>query len=59
MTGTIQFRETGDVQKFTRIYQIVDGKPVDFEQYWEEYTRKRLEEMQALQQRIERMNRNQ
>ncbi|MXX61528.1 MAG: amino acid ABC transporter substrate-binding protein [Holophagales bacterium] len=59
VTGTIQFRETGDVQKFTRIYQIVDGKPVDFEQYWEEYTRKRLEEMQALQQRIERMNRNQ
>ncbi len=59
VTGTIQFRETGDVQKFTRIYQIVDGKPVDFEQYWEEYTRRRLEEMQALQERIERMNRNQ
>ena len=58
VTGTIQFRETGDVQKFTRIYQIVDGKPVDFEQYWDEYTRKRLEEMEKLQQQIERMNRN-
>ncbi len=59
VTGTIQFRETGDVQKFTRIYQIVEGEPVDFEQYWEEYTRQRLEEMQAIQERIERMNRNQ
>ena len=58
VTGTIQFRETGDVQKFTRIYQIVGGEPVDFEQYWDEYTRKRLEEMEKLQQQIERMNRN-
>lgn len=59
VTGTIQFRETGDVQKFTRIYQVVDGKPVDFEKHTEERIRKLREEMQRVQQQIERANRNQ
>jgi len=59
VTGTIQFRETGDVQKFTRIYQVVDGKPVDFEKHTEERLRKLREEMQRIQQQIERANRNQ
>ena len=59
VTGTIQFRETGDVQKFTRIYEIVDGKPVDFEKYWDAIRQERMQELERLQQRIERMNRNQ
>lgn len=59
VTGTIQFRETGDVQKFTRIYEIVDGKAVDFEKYWDGVRQQRLQELEKLQQQIERMNRNQ
>ena len=59
VTGTIQFRETGDVQKFTRIYQIVDGEPVDFEKHTEERIRKLQEEYEKIQQQIERANRNQ
>ncbi|MXZ37295.1 MAG: amino acid ABC transporter substrate-binding protein [Holophagales bacterium] len=59
VTGTIQFRETGDVQKFTRIYQVVDGKPVDFEKHVEERLRKLREEMARVTQQIERANRNQ
>ena len=56
---TIQFRETGDVQKFTRIYQVVDGEPVDFEKHTEERIRKLQEEYEKIQQQIERANRNQ
>ena len=59
VTGNVQFRETGDVQKFTRIYEIVDGEAVDHDKYWEEYRQERLREMERLQQQIERMNRNQ
>ena len=59
VAGNIQFRETGDVQKFTRIYEIVDGKPVDFEKYWEKIRQERVRELERLQQQIERMNRNQ
>lgn len=59
VTGTIQFRETGDVQKFTRIYQIVDGAAVDFEKHVEERIRKLREEFERVQQQIERANRNQ
>ena len=59
VTGNVQFRETGDVQKFTRIYEIVDGKAVDFEKYWEAIRQARLQELERLQQQIERMNRNQ
>ena len=59
VTGTIQFRETGDVQKFTRIYQIVDGEAVDFEKHVEERLRELREEMARVTERIERANRNQ
>jgi branched-chain amino acid transport system substrate-binding protein len=59
VAGNIQFRETGDVQKFTRIYEIVAGKPVDFEKYWKRIRQERMREMEQLQQQIERMNRNQ
>ncbi len=59
VTGTIQFRETGDVQRFTRIYEIIDGEAVDFEEYWEAFRQERVRRMQELQRRIENMNRGQ
>ena len=58
VTGNIQFRETGDVQKFTRIYEIVDGKPVDFEKYWAAVRKARAEEIRKLQEQIDRANRD-
>lgn len=59
VTGNIQFRETGDVQKFTRIYEIVNGRPVDFEKYWAGVRKQKQEEMRLLMEQIERANRNQ
>lgn len=58
VTGNIQFRETGDVQKFTRIYQIVDGKLVDFEKYQKERRDELMKQMQETMRQIERANRN-
>ena len=58
VTGNIQFRETGDVQKFTRIYQIVDGKLVDFEKYQKERREELMREYQETMRKIERANRN-
>ena len=58
VTGNIQFRETGDVQKFTRIYQIVDGKAVDFEKYQKQRRDELMKQMQETMREIERQNRN-
>lgn len=58
VTGNIQFRETGDVQKFTRIYQIVDGKLVDFEKYQKERRDELMKQMQDTLRQLERANRN-
>ena len=59
VTGNIQFRETGDVQKFTRIYQIVDGKAVDFEKHQKERADEIRRKLQETMREIERANRNQ
>lgn len=58
VTGNIQFRETGDVQKFTRIYQIVGGEPVDFEKYQKQRRDELMKQMQETMREIERANRN-
>ena len=58
VTGNIQFRETGDVQKFTRIYQIVDGKAVDFEKHQKERADEIRRKLQETMREIERANRN-
>ncbi len=42
VTGTIQFDEKGDVNKFPRVYIIKEGVPIDYERYLEEL-RKKLE----------------
>ncbi len=58
VTGNVQFRETGDVQKFTRIYQIADGKAVDFEKHQKERRDELMKKMQETLREIERANRN-
>ncbi len=58
VTGNIQFRETGDVQKFTRIYQIADGKAVDFEKYQKQRRDELMKKYQETMRDIERANRN-
>ncbi len=58
VTGNIQFRETGDVQRFTRIYQIVDGKAVDFEKHQKQRRDELMKKMQETIRDIERANRN-
>lgn len=48
VTGTAQFNEDGDVQKFPRIHLISDGQLIDFQQYRkqrEEEMRERLEQL--------------
>ncbi len=59
VTGNIQFRETGDVQKFTRVYQIVDEKAVDFEKHQKERADEIRRKLEATMREIERANRNQ
>jgi branched-chain amino acid transport system substrate-binding protein len=59
VTGNIQFRETGDVQKFTRVYQIVDGMAVDFEKHQKARADEIRRKLEATMREIERANRNQ
>ena len=33
VTGSLQFDEKGDVQKYPRVYRIVDGQPLNYEEY--------------------------
>lgn len=50
VTGSIQFREGGDVQKFTRVFWIVDGVPVDYE----DYIKRRMDDLRKKRQELER-----
>jgi len=48
VTGSIQFNEQGDVQKYPRVFRFQDGVPVDFEKYLEvreEAIRARMREL--------------
>ncbi len=48
VTGSIQFREDGTVQKFNRVYRIVDGAPINYQEW-----RKAIEDqMKARQQEL-------
>ena len=51
VTGTIQFDEKGDAQKFPRVYVVEDGDLVDYEQ---EVERRRAELLERLRQLEER-----
>ena len=49
VTGTIQFDERGDVQKFPRVYVVQNGTLVDYEREIEEKRQELLERLRALQ----------
>ena len=51
VTGSIQFNEQGDVQKYPRVFRFQDGIPVDFEQYLEKREEAIRERMRALAER--------
>jgi branched-chain amino acid transport system substrate-binding protein len=50
-TGTVQFDERGDVQKFPRVYVVMNGTLVDYEARVEARRRKLLDELRKLQQK--------
>ncbi|MDH3404582.1 MAG: hypothetical protein OEP45_13250, partial [Acidobacteriota bacterium] len=49
VTGTLQFDERGDVQKFPRVFVVNEGELVDYEKDIEEKRRKILERLRALE----------
>ena len=50
VTGTLQFDEKGDVQKFPRVYFILEGRLRDHQKYLEEEAQRLREEYIRLQQ---------
>jgi len=50
-TGTVQFDERGDVQKFPRVYVVVDGRLIDYEAEVERKRRELLDRLRALEKR--------
>lgn len=59
VTGSLQFDEQGDVQKFPRIYVITDGAPINYEEHVQkirEAFRERLRELERQQEQLGRPN---
>ena len=50
VTGTLQFDERGDVQKFPRVYVINEGRLVDYEKEIERKRREIMEKLRRLEQ---------
>ena len=50
VTGSLQFRESGDVQKFTKGYWVMDGVAVDYEAF----VKKRTDEIKERQRKLQR-----
>jgi branched-chain amino acid transport system substrate-binding protein len=57
VTGSLQFDEKGDVQKYPRIYSIRDGLPVDYEGQFEERRRDLEERRRDLERRMRELER--
>lgn len=57
VTGNIQFRESGDVQKFARIFYVDDGEVVDYQRWEEERQKEAAEKLREIQRRQEELNR--
>ncbi|MGD2114377.1 MAG: penicillin-binding protein activator [Acidobacteriota bacterium] len=57
VTGTIQFDEQGDVQKFPRVYVIQEGQFVDYDKVLEERRRALEERRRALERRMRELER--
>lgn len=56
VTGTIQFDERGDVQKFPRVYVVEDGNLKDYEKDIEERKRAILERLRKLEEAQRKRN---
>ncbi|MDX1501861.1 MAG: penicillin-binding protein activator [Thermoanaerobaculia bacterium] len=54
VTGTIQFDERGDAQKFPRVYVIESGSLVDYEREVEERRKELLDRLRRLEERKKR-----
>lgn len=50
VTGTLQFNERGDVQKFPRVYVVNEGRLVDYEKEIERKRREIMEKLRRLEQ---------
>jgi branched-chain amino acid transport system substrate-binding protein len=59
VTGTIQFDEKGDVQKFPRVYVISDGGLLDYEQVLDGRRQELEERRRQLQERMQNLDRRQ
>ena len=57
VTGNIQFRDNGDVQRFMRVHLISDGKPRDFEDYMSKRRQELEDRRKALDQQRRELER--
>lgn len=55
VTGTFQFDEKGDVQKFPHVYRVKDGKALDYELERQRQLKEARDRLQKIQEEIERL----
>lgn len=58
VTGNLQFRETGDAQKFMRVYFVSEGQPQDFDEWLEGRQKAIEEERNRIRREMERLRRS-
>ena len=58
VTGSLQFDEKGDVQKYPRVYLIKDGSPINYDRYVSEIKRVLQENLRALEEKQKRLRGN-
>jgi len=56
VTGTLQFDERGDVQKFPRVFVVNEGRLADYEKTVDEKRKQIMERLRALEERQRRAN---
>ncbi|HVS15127.1 MAG TPA: ABC transporter substrate-binding protein [Thermoanaerobaculia bacterium] len=56
-TGSIQFRETNDVQKFARVFLVFDGKLTDYEEFMANRRRLLEDKRREIEQRMRELER--
>jgi branched-chain amino acid transport system substrate-binding protein len=59
VTGSLQFDEKGDVQKYPRVYRIKDGQPLNYEEYVRDMKQAFQKRMQEIEQRRKALLRGQ
>ncbi len=55
VTGTFQFDEKGDVQKFPHVYRVKDGKALDYELERQRQLKEARDRLQKIQEEIDRL----